>query len=111
MVSDYGLSPPNQFAQPASDYPPSQHPDSAFQQSYMSSDPPPERPELPNRQWTREVWGEQESVLPVRTESPTQFECPSNDNGCTVSQEPHQRRFTPLARFISDQNGKIRTRY
>ncbi|CAE6403360.1 unnamed protein product [Rhizoctonia solani] len=84
MASNYGS---DQFTQFASDYPPSQHPDAAFQQSYMSNDPPTDmysRPEPPNRQWTQEVWGGQESGLPMRTESPTQFD----DDAYSMPQEP-----------------------
>ncbi|CAE6484328.1 unnamed protein product, partial [Rhizoctonia solani] len=98
MASNYAS---DQFAQFASDYPPSQHPDATFQQSYMSNDPPTDmysRPEPPNRQWTQEVWGGEESGLPMRTESPTQFEYPSNDDAYSVSQEPPTPTRMPDAR-------------
>ncbi|KDN51940.1 hypothetical protein RSAG8_00491, partial [Rhizoctonia solani AG-8 WAC10335] len=81
MLPNHAQPSSNPLAQLTSNYPPSQHSETVFQQSYMPSGLPadPYSPlEPPNRQWTREVWGNQEIAPPIRTDSPTQLEYPSS---------------------------------
>ncbi|KAG8732069.1 hypothetical protein FRC11_000815 [Ceratobasidium sp. 423] len=69
----------NPHAHATFDYPHPQHFGTSFQQPHVSSGLPADpyrHPEPPNRQWTQEVWGNQEFGLPIRTDSPTSMDYP-----------------------------------
>ncbi|CAE7142087.1 unnamed protein product [Rhizoctonia solani] len=89
-LSEYGAQPMSNhiqqqplsnFPQLASDYSTAQNSGMAFQQSYTPNGLPAgpySQQEQPTRQWTQQVWGDQELAPPPRTESPSQLEYPSN---------------------------------
>ncbi|KAJ1310035.1 hypothetical protein OPQ81_006788 [Rhizoctonia solani] len=92
MLSDYTQPPPstNPPVNATSDYTHPQHFETTLQQRYVSSELPADpysQLDPPNRQWTQEVWGNQEFSLPLRTDSPKPLESPLTDRASSESQE------------------------